>query len=45
MIGAVALAAACRALLDLGMNTVAARERSLSAWLWSALQEVPDCDG
>jgi selenocysteine lyase/cysteine desulfurase len=41
VIGAVALAAACRALLELGMDTVAARERSLSTYLWDALTGVP----
>ena len=41
VVGAVALAAACRALLDLGMDTVAAHERALSARLWSALARVP----
>ena len=41
VVGAVALAAACRALLDLGMDTVAAHERALSARLWSALAGVP----
>ena len=39
--GAVALAAACRALLELGMDTVAAHEQALSARLWSALAGVP----
>ena len=39
--GAVALAAACRALLDLGMDTVAAHGRALSARLWSALADIP----
>ena len=41
VVGAVALAAACRALLDLGMDAVAAHERALSARLWSALPDVP----
>jgi selenocysteine lyase/cysteine desulfurase len=41
VVGAVALAAACRGLLDLGMDTVAAHERALSARLWSALADVP----
>jgi selenocysteine lyase/cysteine desulfurase len=40
-VGAVALAASCRALLDLGMETVAAHERALSARLWRALPGVP----
>ena len=41
VVGAVARAAACRALLDLGMETVAAHERALSTRLWSALPSVP----
>jgi selenocysteine lyase/cysteine desulfurase len=41
VVGAMALAAACRALLELGMETVAAHERGLSARLWSALPGVP----
>jgi selenocysteine lyase/cysteine desulfurase len=41
VVGAVALAAACRALLDLGMDAVAAHGRALSARLWSALSDVP----
>jgi selenocysteine lyase/cysteine desulfurase len=41
VVGAVALAAACRALLELGMDTVAAHGRVLSAHLWSALSDVP----
>jgi selenocysteine lyase/cysteine desulfurase len=41
VIGAVALGAACRALDDLGMDVVAARERALSARLWSGLATVP----
>jgi selenocysteine lyase/cysteine desulfurase len=41
VVGAVALAAACRALLDLGMDTVAAHEQALSAHLWSALADIP----
>jgi selenocysteine lyase/cysteine desulfurase len=41
VVGAVALAAACRALLDVGMENVAAHERALSAWLWSALRGIP----
>jgi selenocysteine lyase/cysteine desulfurase len=41
VVGAVALAAACRALLDLGMDTVAAHERTLSAHLWGALAGIP----
>ena len=35
VVGVVALAAACRALLDLGMDAVAAHERTLAARLWS----------
>jgi selenocysteine lyase/cysteine desulfurase len=41
VVGAVALAAACRALLELGMDLVEAHERDLSAYLWSALAGVP----
>ena len=41
VVGAVALAAACRALLELGMDTVAAHERALVGTLWSALSDVP----
>jgi selenocysteine lyase/cysteine desulfurase len=41
VVGAVALAAACRALLDIGMDTVAAHERALAERLWSELATVP----
>jgi selenocysteine lyase/cysteine desulfurase len=41
VVGAVALAAACRALLELGMETVAACERGLASYLWSSLADVP----
>jgi selenocysteine lyase/cysteine desulfurase len=41
VIGVVALAAACRRLLELGMDTVAAHERSLAVRLWTALATVP----
>jgi selenocysteine lyase/cysteine desulfurase len=41
VIGAVALAAACRRLRELGMQTVAAHERSLAARLWDGLHAVP----
>ena len=41
VVGAVALAAACRALLDLGMEAVAAHERALSERLWRGLAAVP----
>lgn len=41
VIGAVALAAACRALLALGMDVVAAHERSLAVRLWTGLARVP----
>ena len=42
VVGAVALAAACRALLDLGMDAVAAHERALAARACgSALPSVP----
>ena len=41
VVGAVALAAACRTLLDLGMETVAAHERAVATYLWRALTGVP----
>jgi len=41
VVGAVALAAACRALLDLGMDVVGRHERALSERLWGALSAVP----
>jgi selenocysteine lyase/cysteine desulfurase len=41
VVGAVALAAACRALLDFGMDALAAHERVLSALLWRGLADVP----
>ena len=41
VVGAVALAAACRALLDIGMDSVAAHEDALATSLWSALSSVP----
>jgi selenocysteine lyase/cysteine desulfurase len=41
VVGVVALAAACRALLALGMDAVAAHERSLAVRLWTALAGVP----
>ncbi len=41
VIGVVALAAACRALTALGMDAVAAHERSLAVRLWTALAGVP----
>jgi len=41
VVGVVALAAACRALLDLGMEAVAAHERALAARMWDALPGVP----
>jgi selenocysteine lyase/cysteine desulfurase len=41
VIGVVALAAACRALLALGMDAVAAHERSLAVRMWTALERVP----
>ena len=41
VVGAVALAAACRALLDIGMDSVAAHEQALATSLWSALSSVP----
>lgn len=41
VIGVVALAAACRRLGELGMEVVAAHERTLAARLWSGLGDVP----
>jgi selenocysteine lyase/cysteine desulfurase len=41
VIGVVALAAACRALLAAGMETVALHERRLAMRLWSGLATVP----
>jgi selenocysteine lyase/cysteine desulfurase len=41
VIGVVALAAACRALLSVGMDVVAEHERRLAARLWSGLLTVP----
>ena len=41
VVGVVALAAACRALMTLGMDTVAAHERSLAVRMWTALARVP----
>ena len=41
VVGAVALAAACRSLLDIGMDSVAAREQALASYLWSGLSTVP----
>ena len=41
VIGVVALAAACRALLAFGMDPVAEHERRLAARLWSGLITVP----
>ena len=41
VVGVVALAAACRSLLALGMDAVAAHERSLAVRLWTALANVP----
>jgi selenocysteine lyase/cysteine desulfurase len=41
VVGVVALAAACRSLLALGMDAVAAHERSLAVRLWTALEAVP----
>jgi selenocysteine lyase/cysteine desulfurase len=40
-VGVVALAAACRALMTLGMDAVAAHERSLAVRLWTGLARVP----
>ena len=41
VVGVVALAAACRRLRELGMETVAAHERALAARLWDGLDKVP----
>jgi selenocysteine lyase/cysteine desulfurase len=41
VIGVVALAAACRRLLDVGMDTVAAYERLAARHLWDGLATVP----
>jgi selenocysteine lyase/cysteine desulfurase len=41
VVGVVALAAACRALLGLGMDAVAAHEQALSERLWNALPGIP----
>ena len=41
VIGVIALAAACRSLMALGMDAVAAHERSLAVRLWTALARVP----
>jgi selenocysteine lyase/cysteine desulfurase len=41
VVGVVALAATCRRLLALGMDAVAAHERSLAVRLWTALESVP----
>jgi len=41
VVGVVALAAACRRLGEIGMETVAAHERALAARLWHGLDEVP----
>jgi selenocysteine lyase/cysteine desulfurase len=41
VIGAVALAAACRRLMEVGMDTVAAHERRAARYLWDSLATVP----
>jgi selenocysteine lyase/cysteine desulfurase len=41
VIGVVALAAACRRLMDVGMDTIAAHERLASRYLWDRLATVP----
>jgi selenocysteine lyase/cysteine desulfurase len=41
VVGVVALAAACRELMKLGMDAVAAHERSLAVRLWTRLATVP----
>ena len=40
VVGVVALAAACRRLRELGMETVAEHERALAARLWDGLREI-----
>jgi selenocysteine lyase/cysteine desulfurase len=45
VVGAVALAAACSALLDLGMETVAAHERALSTRCGRRWRASRDCGG
>ncbi len=40
-IGAIALGAACRALMRAGMDELARRERALSFRLWAGLAEIP----
>jgi selenocysteine lyase/cysteine desulfurase len=44
VVGVVALAAACRLLREIGMDTVAAHERLLAARLWNGLLSVPGLD-
>ena len=41
VVGVVALAAACRSLLELGMDAVAEHERALATQLWNGLAHVP----
>jgi selenocysteine lyase/cysteine desulfurase len=41
VVGVVALAAACRSLLELGMDAVAEHERALAAYMWDGLASVP----
>jgi selenocysteine lyase/cysteine desulfurase len=41
VVGVIALAAACRALAQLGMDVVAAHERALSRRLWASLERIP----
>jgi selenocysteine lyase/cysteine desulfurase len=41
VVGVVAVAAACRRLRELGMETVAEHERALAARLWSGLEQIP----
>lgn len=41
VVGVVALAAACRRLLDVGMDRIAAHERRLARQLWDGLATVP----
>jgi selenocysteine lyase/cysteine desulfurase len=44
VVGVVALAAACRSLLELGMDAVAAHERALAVQLWDGLATVPSLE-
>ncbi|HET8754887.1 MAG TPA: aminotransferase class V-fold PLP-dependent enzyme [Solirubrobacteraceae bacterium] len=41
VVGVVALAAACRRLLEVGMDTIAAHERRMARYLWDRVATVP----